>query len=78
MLTVREAHQRAALYGCYVAQQRRENKTPLYAATRQDWGHQERLEKARWREDIEDAVLDCGRIGSVKVHRRNSKYLGRS
>lgn len=61
MMTRREAQQRAAVYGKYIASRRHPTKDQLmFAAAKHDWTYAE-LQVARWREDIEDAVLDCGR-----------------
>lgn len=61
MMTMREAHQRASVHGKYIATKQHPMKNErMYAAASHDWSYEE-LQKARWREDIEDAVLDCGR-----------------
>lgn len=63
MMTRREAQQRAAVYGAHIYTQVH-HKTGLvrYAAQLDTWSRQDKLSRNVWRDDIEDAVLDCGRL----------------
>lgn len=60
-MTRREAQQRAAVYGAHIQSQYFEN-VQQHAAILNTWDKRTRLVRQVWREDIEDAVLDCGRL----------------
>lgn len=60
MMTRREADQRASVYNCYIRVSRTDKI--LFAACHNNWSHRYFNKKVVWREDIEDAVLDCGKI----------------
>jgi L-ascorbate metabolism protein UlaG (beta-lactamase superfamily) len=61
MMTRREAQQRAAVNNAHI-NVKVHNGTTVYAAIHDNWTHKDRQTYAAWREDIEDAVLDCGKL----------------
>ncbi|AUZ94757.1 hypothetical protein HOR96_gp49 [Agrobacterium phage Atu_ph02] len=62
MMTLREARQRAETHNCYLRKRWNKRGIVEHAACHQRWNRDEFKRKGIWREDVEDAVLDCGRI----------------
>lgn len=62
MMTLREAHLRASVYQCTIHVRWSKRSTKQYAAQHVRWDRDKFRRNAVWRDDIEDAVLDCGRI----------------
>lgn len=62
MMTLREAHLRASVHQCTIHKRWSKRSTQEFAAVSLNWNRDHIKRKAVWRDDIEDAVLDCGRI----------------
>lgn len=62
MMTMREARQRAEVYGVRIATM---NTTlgKLYGAAQGMWSVADK--RIRWRSDVEDAVLDCRHVSRL-------------
>lgn len=61
MMTRSEAQQRAAVYGAHIQTAPNGDKLK-HAAVLDTWTYRHKAKHAIWRDDIEDAVLDCGRL----------------
>lgn len=71
MLTRREAQQRAAVYDCSILIYN-SPRGQEFAAQHDSWSRKDFMARAKFRDDIMDAVLDCKGIQDEYVRSRNS------
>lgn len=62
MMTVREAHLRAEVYGLRIYTRNYQHGR-LYGAAQSSWHPKDK--RINWRDDIEDAVMDCRKVGRL-------------